>query len=269
MIAMHRINVLALASLALPFSLLAEDPPKPDLRRPRRAEDFQAIFKSLDKDSDDKVTKAEADNASWFNRIDRNGDGEITRKELNLVLSLVAAQNNGGLDGRFAVPGAATADKDDSLHQGPKVLRAADRGVGRLMPDARFKDIKGKSGKISDFKSASALVIAFTTTSCPLTKKYAPTLARLEKEFGARGVKFLFVNPTASDSRTSINAAIKDNGFTARYVHDRDGKLTAALGAQTTTEVFVLDSARTLVFRGAVDDQYGLGYSLDAPRHNY
>jgi hypothetical protein len=37
----------------------------------------------------------------------------------------------------------------------------------------------------------------------------------------------------------------------------------------TTTDVFVLDSRRTVVYRGAVDDQYGLGYSLDAPRHRY
>lgn len=269
MYAMHRINVLVLGSLAFSFCLLAADPPKPDPRGPRRPEDFQAIFKLLDKDGDEKVTKAEAGNASWFSRIDRNGDGEITVKELNLAISLLAARDNGGLDARFAVPGGATADAGEPLRQGPKILRASDHGVGRLMPDARFKDIKGKSGKLSDFKSAPALVIAFTTTSCPLTKKYAPTLARLEKEFGAKGIKFLFVNPTASDTRASINAAIKDNGFASRYVHDRDGKLTAALGAETTTEMFVLAAARTLVFRGAVDDQYGFGYSLDAPRYNY
>lgn len=266
---MHRLNVLVFAILVVPCFLFAADPPKSNPRGPRRPEDFEAIFKLLDKNEDEKVTKVEAGDAKWFSRIDRNNDGEITVKELNLAISLLVARDNGGLDGGFAVPGGAAADPGEPLRQGPKVLRASDRGVGRLIPDARFKDLKGRSGKLSDFKSAPALVIAFTTTSCPLTKKYAPTLARLEKEFGARGVKFLFVNPTASDSRVSINAVINDNGFAGRYVHDRDGKLTAALGAQTTTEVFVLDAARTLVFRGAVDDQYGFGYSLDAPRHNY
>ena len=55
--------------------------------------------------------------------------------------------------------------------------------------------------------------------------------------------------------------------FAGRYVHDTDGKLTAALGATATTEVFVLDAARTVLYRGAIDDQYGLGYALDAPRN--
>ena len=38
---------------------------------------------------------------------------------------------------------------------------------------------------------------------------------------------------------------------------------------RTTTEVFVLDAARTLVYRGAVDDQYGFAYALNEPRHTY
>jgi hypothetical protein len=42
-----------------------------------------------------------------------------------------------------------------------------------------------------------------------------------------------------------------------------------ALQAKSTTEVFVLDPQRTIVYRGAIDDQYGFGYSLEQPRHRY
>lgn len=255
--------VFALAGLALPFCLLAEDAP-----RPRRGFDLEALFKTFDKNGDGKVTKEEAGNALWFGRIDLNHDGEITREELTTVSKIFASRRSSGLDGGLTLPGAAAA-LDVPIRQGPKVLKASDYGVGRLLQDLSFTDIKGKAGKLSSFKPAPALVIAFTSTSCPIAKKYAPALARLEKEFGAKGVKFLFVDPTASDTRDSIKADIKDHDFAGRYVHDRDGKLTAALGAQTTTEVFVLDAALSLVFRGAVDDQYGLGYSLDAPRENY
>jgi mono/diheme cytochrome c family protein len=41
------------------------------------------------------------------------------------------------------------------------------------------------------------------------------------------------------------------------------------LKADSTTDVFVLDAARTLVYRGAVDDQYGFGYALPKPRKAY
>lgn len=267
--AMHRFTALALAGLALSFPLLAAESAPRDASRPRRPEDFQAIFRSLDRDGDDKVTTAEAGNPRWFSRLDRNNDGEITRQELNLLLSLLAAQNNGGLDGSFAPPGAATTAENESLRQGPKILKAADRGVGRLVADARFTDIKGRSGKLSDFKSAPAFVIAFTSTSCPIARKYMPSLSRLEKEFGPRGVKFLYVNPTPSDSRRSIAEVVKGNALQGRYVHDRKRQLAATLGAESTTEVFVLDARRTLIFRGAVDDQYGFGYSREAPQQQY
>jgi thiol-disulfide isomerase/thioredoxin len=148
------------------------------------------------------------------------------------------------------------------LKDPPRVLRAADAGVGRLVGDAAFTDLAGKPGKLSDFKDSKLLVVALTNTSCPLCKKYAPTLARLEKEYSSKGVAFLFVNPTATDKADAT-------AFAGRYVHDTKHALTAAFGSKTTTEVFVLDAARTVVYRGAIDDQFGLGYSLDAPRNTY
>ncbi|MBY0514171.1 MAG: redoxin family protein [Gemmataceae bacterium] len=159
-------------------------------------------------------------------------------------------------------PEPAPAAKGEVVRQGPRVVRPAELGVGRLVPDAAFTDLAGKPGKFSDVKANRLLVVAFTETGCPLCKKYAPGLARMEKEYAAKGVAFLFVNPNAADTPG-------DHGFAGRYVHDKAGTLTAALGAKTTTEVVVLDAARTVVYRGAVDDQYGLGYALDAPRNAY
>lgn len=161
-----------------------------------------------------------------------------------------------------AKPEPAATAKTDPIRKGPRVVRPAERGVGRMVADASFTDLAGKPGKLSDFQTSKLLVVAFTESGCPLCKKYAPSLARLEKEYAAKGVAFLFVNPNAAD-------APGEHGFAGRYVHDKAGTLTATLGAKTTTEVVVLDPTRTVAYRGAVDDQYGLGYSLDAPRNTF
>jgi hypothetical protein len=116
---------------------------------------------------------------------------------------------------------------------------------------------------------AKATVIALTDVSCPLTKKYAPTLAALEEKYKAQGVRFVFLNPNKSEERAAIQSEIAHHGFDGPYIWDIKGTLTATLGAKTTTEVFLLDSKNTLVYRGAVDDQYGLGYQNDAPRNTY
>ena len=167
--------------------------------------------------------------------------------------------------------GAATPEvkKPDAIKQGPRVLRAAEAGVGVLIPNFGFTDLAAKAGKLSDFKSEKLLVVAFTDVGCPVAKKYGPTLAKLEKDFGEKGVTFLFVDPMASDEAEDLKKAVVERGLTGRTVLDKDGKLTAGFGAKTTTEVFVLDAARTVLYRGAIDDQYGVGYSLDAPKNHY
>jgi thiol-disulfide isomerase/thioredoxin len=156
----------------------------------------------------------------------------------------------------------AKAAADPDPKEAPKLRLPGPAGVGRFVPDVAFTDLAGKSGKLSDFKTSKFTVVAFTNATCPICKKYAPSLQRLEKEWAAKGVSFLFVNPTRTDKPA-------DHGFAGRYVHDTDGTLGAALGVTSTAEVFVLDAARTVQYRGAIDDRYGLGYALDAPRHNY
>jgi thiol-disulfide isomerase/thioredoxin/mono/diheme cytochrome c family protein len=182
-----------------------------------------------------------------------------------LLVTAVAAQEpkrNPFREGKAAAPAKPDPAKPDPVKEAPKVLRSADAGVGQFIPDVSFTDLAGKPGKLSDFKANKLLVVAVTNTTCPLCKKYTPSLARLEKEYAAKGVAFLFVNPTATDKPEA-------SGFTGRYVHDKDHALTAAVGVKSTTEVVVLDAARTVLYRGAIDDQYGLGYSLDAPRQRY
>ncbi len=156
----------------------------------------------------------------------------------------------------------AKAKTDPNPKESPKVRLAGEAGIGRFVPDISFTDLAGKAGKLSDFKGSKITVVAFTNTTCPLCKKYTPTLQRLEKEYAAKGVTFLFVNPMKTDKPDATT-------FTGRYIHDTEGVLTAAFGASSTTEVFVLDSARTVQYRGAVDDQYGLGYAIEKPRTNY
>ena len=164
---------------------------------------------------------------------------------------------------------ALSADANGPLIEGPRVVSANELGVGRLVADLEFATVSGKKFRLSQFKSAPVTVIAFTSTSCPVAKRYAPTLATLEKEFAGRGVTFVFVNSIGSDSERDASAAIRAHGFTGPYVRDAGSRISAGLGARSTAEVFVLDKARTLVYRGAIDDQYGLGYSLDAPKRRY
>jgi thiol-disulfide isomerase/thioredoxin len=165
------------------------------------------------------------------------------------------------------LPAGSARGADVSV--GPSILKPSAAGVGRQIPDVPFTDLDGKPGKLSDYRDAKLLVVAQTSTSCPLCLKYAPTLAALEKEYAAKGVRFLFLNCVPPDRPADMRKAIETHRFQGRYVHDQDQRLAAALSAASTTETYVLDPTRTVIYRGAVDDQYGLGYAKDAPKTKY
>src|SRR5687768_2753638 len=143
------------------------------------------------------------------------------------------------------------ADTNSPVREGPRVVPPGEVNVGRLIADLEFAPVTGKKFRLSGLKPAPAIVIAFTSTSCPVTKRYAPTLAALEKEYAARGVKFIFVNPCDTDS--NVTEFIRAHRFAGPYVRDARKGISESLGAHSTAEVFVLDAARTLVYRGAVD----------------
>ncbi len=157
-----------------------------------------------------------------------------------------------------------------SLKQGPKPIDADLHGVGRWIPDLSFVTVEGKKGKLSNFKHKKALVVAFTGASCPLSKRFAPTLAAIEKEYGKKDIAFVYVDPIAiKGAKEDLRTMAREQGFQGPVILDESESLTGTFGARTTTDVFVLDSARTVLYRGPVDDQYGIGYQLNEPRRKY
>ena len=165
------------------------------------------------------------------------------------------------------VPAPASAD-EGSLREGPKVLAPAEHRVGELVPAGlSFTDLDGKPGTLGDFRGKPATVVCMTGVGCPIARKYVPVLADLAKAYADRGVQFLLVNPNKSESADAMREIAQQTGV--RYVHEADAALGSALGASSSTEVFVLDAGLTLAYRGAVDDQFGLGYALPAAKRRY
>lgn len=156
-----------------------------------------------------------------------------------------------------------------AVKQAPKILKPGEHRIDRLIQDLSFDTVDGRAGRLSDYRKSNALVIAFTGVGCPLTKKFAPELAAIEDSLAKQGVSFIYVNPTESDDPQEQLAMARSQGFDGPVIHDVKGDFGRALGAMTTTDVFVLDKARTLVYRGAVSDQYGIGFNRDSANVSY
>jgi thiol-disulfide isomerase/thioredoxin len=157
----------------------------------------------------------------------------------------------------------------DSVRRGPRILKGSQYGVGRLIPTIEMTDVTGRAVSLRPSSESQLLVVCLTGTGCPLAKRYTPTLAQLEEKYHPRGIDFVFINPNKSESTERVRAAIATHRLQGSYVRDTEREFVGRLAARTTTEVFVIDTAGTLRYRGAVDDQYGIGYSLSEPRVRY
>ncbi|MBC8138806.1 MAG: redoxin domain-containing protein [Fibrella sp.] len=168
-----------------------------------------------------------------------------------------------------AKPVAGTAEAEDVLRTAPRALPPALSGIGRRLTDARVTDLAGKPRNLSEFGGPKGLVIALVSSSCPVAKKTAPALGRLEAEARARGFGVLYLASLATDTPAELKATARTAGWKATVVRDTKGTAIVALGATSTTEVFVFDTARTLVYRGAVSDQYGPTWAKDVATTSY
>ncbi|MBS0204232.1 MAG: redoxin domain-containing protein [Planctomycetes bacterium] len=262
--------VIAFAGIGLVGILVSAQPNESP--SPGTDERVASHFQALDKNRDGKLTREELGDG-LFRELNVDGDDVVTLAEAQAEIRqrgfdtvVKAAQSP-----KVATVATATPKKNavSALRQGPQRLIPGDSGIGRMVPDLTLKDINGRQFRLSDYADRTAVVVAFTNTSCPISKKYAPSQTAMERQFADQKIQFLFVNPTASDKLAAIQTAITTLGITGPYVRDNDGMIARAVGATHTTDVIVLDSRRTIVYRGAMDDQYGFEYSLDAPRNEY
>lgn len=147
-------------------------------------------------------------------------------------------------------------------------IPAKDAGIGLVQSKLNGTDLNGKSVTIPA-PGAKFTVVALTSTTCPLCKKYGPTLAAIEQSYSKKGVSFVFVNPSLDDPVKDQKARAKRLGLKGSYVFDKSHAWIKSLGAETTTEVFLLDPKGKILYRGAVDDQFSIGASLPKPRNKF
>ena len=86
-------------------------------------------------------------------------------------------------------------------------------------------------------------MVASIGSSCPISKRFAPTLSKLKNEYFDHGSQFIFVDSIMTTS-ARINLK-KLNEFQGPKILDEEKIFIQEFKPQTSTEVFLLDKART------------------------
>lgn len=109
---------------------------------------------------------------------------------------------------------------------------------------------------------ASAVVLFFAASDCPISNRYVPEMRRIEEQFAARGIVLWFVYPNFGTTAEAVKQHEAVYGSETHVLLDPDHQLVTLTHVKVTPESAVLvpeprggDTFRA-VYHGRIDDRY-------------
>ncbi|MFN7375225.1 MAG: thioredoxin family protein [bacterium] len=132
---------------------------------------------------------------------------------------------------------------------------------GFALPDVTKPDGNGlgKIVRLGDFAGAPALLVMFICNHCPFVKHVRGELARLGRDYIARGVGVVGISSNDAEAYPVDGPALMaseaaEAGYTFAYLYDQSQEVAMAYQAACTPDFFLFDKDRRLVYRGQLDD---------------
>ena len=141
--------------------------------------------------------------------------------------------------------------------------------IGANAPDFNLPGVDGETYTLDDFDDAKVLVVIFTCNHCPTAQAYEARVAKLDADYGGRGVAVVAISPNdpeavrldelgytdLGDSFEDMKIRARDHHYNYPYLFDGETQETArAYGVLATPHVFIFDRDRTLRYAGRFDD---------------
>jgi peroxiredoxin len=133
--------------------------------------------------------------------------------------------------------------------------------VGTQAPAFSLPGVDGKTYTLDSFADAPVLVVVFTCNHCPYAKAVEDRLIQLQRDYLARGVRLVAINPNDAraypdDSFEQMKVRATSKAFNFPYLRDEDQSVARAYDAACTPDIFVFGKPRTLIYNGRLDDNW-------------
>ena len=130
--------------------------------------------------------------------------------------------------------------------------------LGTPAPNFSLPNIDGRTVSLADFRDAKALLVMFICNHCPFVKHVADELARLGRDYQAKGVAIVAISPNdivahPADAPEMMKEEAKARGYTFPYLYDATQQVAQAYQAACTPDFFLFDGAHKLAYRGQLD----------------
>ena len=118
-----------------------------------------------------------------------------------------------------------------------------------------------KTTSLESLKGENGLLVVFSCNTCPFVIAWEDRYNELNELAEENGIKMVLVNSneakrSGDDAPGKMIEHARKNNYSMPYVIDNNHKIADAWGAKTTPHVFLFDKDFTLVYEGAIDDNY-------------
>ncbi len=130
--------------------------------------------------------------------------------------------------------------------------------TGQPAPQFTLPDTAGAMHSVPT--GAPATVVVWTCNHCPYALAWHPRVVAVANDYADRGVQVLCVNsndavryPDDSAEAMAARVAADPGEWPMPYLYDESQEVAREWDARTTPDVYVLDAAGNLAYRGAPD----------------
>lgn len=152
---------------------------------------------------------------------------------------------------------------------GVEVVEPQLAGIGAAIADIPFFELRGHSSSLHKIAGPKGTVLVVRDPECPVSRRYGPRISAMANSYSDKGFSFAFIYLNEHLDADRLQKDARDLQVSGIKIGKGSFAIAQALGVRSTGDVFVLDSKQRLIYRGAIDDQYGFGYTQDAPTHNF
>ncbi len=125
--------------------------------------------------------------------------------------------------------------------------------IGGLVPDVSLPLIGGGRGSLqSCLDGKKGVVVVFWSETCSHCLRYDSYLNQFTEEHPELGM--VAIASRQSETADKIRSTISQRNLRFPVLHDADGSIARQWFTQQTPRVFLLDSERRLLYRGAIDN---------------
>ncbi len=123
--------------------------------------------------------------------------------------------------------------------------------INRPAPDFELRGLDGQLCRLSDYRGR-IVIVNFWSADCPHVVRADASLRAAMSRWG-EAVAWLVIASNANESFSVLENAARERGLSTLLM-DAKQAVADAYAAQVMPEVFIVDRAGVLRYRGAVDD---------------